>query len=241
MPYGNAIGILMLDTRFPRLPGDVGNAATWPFPVTYRTVRGALPRRLVRSVPDPSLLESFMRGARDLAADGARAILTSCGFLAAAQSALAAAVPIPVFSSPLLQVPLAARTIGTGRRVAILTASEGLNETHFNGAGWSATEIPVVQAAPAPGSHFVETFVGDRPEARPDRLREEVAALTRQVVREHEIGAVVLECANFSPFAQTVRSIAKVPVFDLYTLGMLAFLATTGTDFKERPPTSPDE
>jgi len=26
-----ALGILMLETRFMRIPGDVGHAATWPF------------------------------------------------------------------------------------------------------------------------------------------------------------------------------------------------------------------
>ena len=38
-----SIGILMLETRFPRIPGDVGNARTWPFPVRYRVVPGATP------------------------------------------------------------------------------------------------------------------------------------------------------------------------------------------------------
>ena len=39
--YGAAVGILMLEARFPRIPGDVGNAATWPFPVLYKVIRGA--------------------------------------------------------------------------------------------------------------------------------------------------------------------------------------------------------
>ena len=44
---GLGIGILMLDTGFRRYPGDVGNAATWPFPVQFRVVKGASARRVV--------------------------------------------------------------------------------------------------------------------------------------------------------------------------------------------------
>ena len=45
--YGQEVGILMLDTFFPRIPGDMGNATTWPFPVLYRVVKGASPERVV--------------------------------------------------------------------------------------------------------------------------------------------------------------------------------------------------
>ena len=46
--YGARLGILMLETRFPRIPGDVGNAATFPFPVLYKVVQGASSERVVR-------------------------------------------------------------------------------------------------------------------------------------------------------------------------------------------------
>jgi hypothetical protein len=36
-----AIGILMLDTKFPRVLGDIGHIKTWDFPVHMRVVRGA--------------------------------------------------------------------------------------------------------------------------------------------------------------------------------------------------------
>ncbi|WP_413835111.1 hypothetical protein [Desulfobacula sp.] len=34
--YGAAVGILMLETKFPRVCGDIGNGVTWPFPVLMR-------------------------------------------------------------------------------------------------------------------------------------------------------------------------------------------------------------
>lgn len=37
--YGASVGILMLDARFPRIMGDMGNALTWEFPVHYKVVR----------------------------------------------------------------------------------------------------------------------------------------------------------------------------------------------------------
>ncbi len=46
--YGFTVGILMLDTRFPRIPGDMGNATTLPFPVRNYPVRGAAPDLVVR-------------------------------------------------------------------------------------------------------------------------------------------------------------------------------------------------
>src|SRR5690606_21676621 len=45
--HGAPLGILMLDTRFPRILGDMGNAHTWPFPVLYRVVHGASAEKIV--------------------------------------------------------------------------------------------------------------------------------------------------------------------------------------------------
>jgi hypothetical protein len=37
---GEAIGILLLDTAVPFIPGDVANATTYDFPVCFRKVEG---------------------------------------------------------------------------------------------------------------------------------------------------------------------------------------------------------
>ena len=79
--YGAPLGILMLEARFPRIPGDMGNATTWPFPVLYRVVKGASPERVVLNGA-AGLLEDFVVAARELVDQGAEALTTNCGFLA---------------------------------------------------------------------------------------------------------------------------------------------------------------
>src|SRR5256885_8858063 len=118
--YGFTVGILILDTRFPRIPGDVGNAATFPFPVRYHRVSGADPDLVVRRGAE-GLLPAFVQGARALEGEGVGAITTSCGFLAKYQQELAAAVRVPVFTSSLLMVPLVHRLLPAGRRGGVLT------------------------------------------------------------------------------------------------------------------------
>src|SRR5437899_13013231 len=102
--YGFTVGILLLDTRFPRIPGDVGNAATFPFPVRYNRVSGADPDLVVRRGAE-GLLPAFVQGARALEGEGVGAITTSCGLLAKYQQQLAAAVRVPLFPSTLRIFP----------------------------------------------------------------------------------------------------------------------------------------
>ena len=112
------VGLLRLDTAFPRPVGDVGNPNTFDFPVRTAVVRGATAARVVRGGPDTPLAP-FVEAARALAHDGAVAIGTSCGFLAAHQRALADALPVPFAASALLQVAWVAPLLPAGRRVGL--------------------------------------------------------------------------------------------------------------------------
>jgi hypothetical protein len=234
--YGQALGVLMLDTRFPRAVGDVGNALTWPFPVQYRIVRGADTGRIMGSEPDPTLLEPFLEAARELEAMGVGAITTSCGFLAVFQAELAAAVSVPVIASSLLQVPMVARMIRPDRKVAVLTERPHLTERHFRGAGWSPADVPVVIAALPPDAVCPTVFIDGGLTADTEVLEAELVALARRTVSDHpDVGALVLECTNFVPFSQAMRRATGLPVFDLHTLVMQTVLATRGHDFGSWP------
>ena len=102
------VGILMLEARFPRIPGDMGNGLTWPFPVLYKVVPGASPDRVVRDRAE-GLLDAFLDAAAELVRLGADGITTNCGFLSLYQRELAAHVGVPVATSSLMQAPLIER------------------------------------------------------------------------------------------------------------------------------------
>src|SRR5438093_4539856 len=143
--YEFAVGVLLLDTRFPRVPGDIGNAATFDFPVRYHRVAGASSDGVVRG-DARELLPLFIEGARVLERDGVRAITTSCGFLARFQREMAAAVRIPVFTSSLMLAPLVHRMLAPDRAVGIMTVdASALGAEHLAGAGITP-EIRVVVA-----------------------------------------------------------------------------------------------
>jgi len=149
---------------------DVGNAATWPFPVRYKIVRGADPSRIMGKIPTPTLLAPFAEEARELERLGVRALRTSCGFLAVLQRELQEAASVPVLTSALLQVPLVARLIGPTKRLGILTERPNLTERHFNGVGWSSSEIPISVTAMPDGAYFPTICNDNTPTADPARL-----------------------------------------------------------------------
>jgi Asp/Glu/hydantoin racemase len=211
------IGIIMLDTVFPRIPGDIGNPATFSFPVRYRTVKGASPQRVVKEA-DPRLLRPFIEAAQALEREGVGAIATSCGFLAIFQRELADAVQVPVFSSSLLQVPLAHAMLGGNRRIGVLTASaESLTPGHLLGVG--IRDIPLVVTGMDDADEFTAAFIRGKPSLDARRVRREMVAAARRMADScPELGAVVLECTNMPPYAEAVQQVLGIPVFDVVTL-----------------------
>jgi aspartate/glutamate racemase len=225
--YGHAIGIIMLDTAFPRPPGDIGNATTFEFPVLYKVVAGASATRLVQQ-RDPTLLQPFIDAAQELERAGVRAITTSCGFLALFHQQIAEQVSVPVFSSALVQVPLVHQMIGK-RRVGILTADRAaLTEQHFEGVGWSATDIPVHTVGLEVSQLFAPMIFHseEHPEVDFDRVEEEVVCSAQRLITEApDVGAIVLECTNLPPYARAIQRATRRPIFDIVTLTKMVHTA----------------
>jgi Asp/Glu/hydantoin racemase len=210
------LGVLMLETRFPRPLGDIGNPATFACPVRYRTVKGATARRVVVE-RDRALLAPFIAAAEALAGDGVDAIATGCGFLALFQRELAAAVDVPVWTSSLLLVRELEAGLAHGARVGVVTAdAASLTADHLRAVDARA-DTPIEGLAP--DSRFRATVLEDRDSLDEDGARQAtVAAAERLVARRPDIRAIVLECTNMPPYADAVRAATGLPVHDITTL-----------------------
>lgn len=208
----------MLQSKFPRIPGDAGNASTWPFPVVYRVVNGASPQKVVRSLGNSDLLDPFIAAAQELEREGTAVVTTNCGFLVLFQQRVQEALGIPFISSSLLMVPWLQSLMPPGKRVGVLTIERAsLSPAHFAAAGLPA-DLPVVGMEEA-GGYFLETLMGDRDELDVRRAREEhVAAASLLLQRAPDVGIIVLECTNMPPYAAAIQQATGLPVHDLTTL-----------------------
>ncbi|MCW3475065.1 aspartate/glutamate racemase family protein [Limobrevibacterium gyesilva] len=213
--YGVTIGILMVETYFRRFAGDIGNAETWPFPVQYKVVRGATPANITQ-LQDNVLLEPFKRAAQELIDEGVDGITTTCGFLAYYQQQLAAFCSVPVATSALLQGPMVARTLPRGGRIGILTYDEAALTAPYLEAVGVDPATPVV-GVPA-GSEFRRS-IRDGDAAVPyDVLEAEVLATAGRLMDHGNIGAIICECTNLTPFSAAMAERFGVPVFDSVSL-----------------------
>lgn len=206
----------MLETRFPRPPGAIGNPASFAYPVRYAVVRGASPQRVVRERA-AGLLAPFIEAARSLEREGCSAITTSCGFLALFQDAVAGALGVPFAASSLLQLPRLAAMLPGRQRPGVITISDAaLGPDHLRGAG-AAPDTPV--AGVRPDGEFARAILGDQPTLDMALLEREVLEAGERLITRHpDIGAIVLECTNMPPYTAALRAATGLPVYDALTL-----------------------
>lgn len=237
--YGHRIGILMIEARFPRPPGAIGNASSFPFPVMHHVVKGCSGSRTVRDLAaiDPEsnefrkAIEPWIDGARYLEDQGCQAITTSCGFAVLFQHRLLEAVSVPVFSSSLMLVPFVAATLRKGRRVGVITADAAtLSAHHLLAAAIEPARIHIVGMDGCP--EFAATAWGDKTTLDFVRISNEVVTVAKRLVDEApDTGALLLECSLLPPYAAAVQAEIGLPVFDFTHLVSLVHHACARSSF----------
>lgn len=215
---GVPLGVILMDARIPYPPGVPANARTFDHPVLYSVVKGADMENLIYS-PKPELEDRFVAAGRELVQQGVQAVVGNCGFMILFQERMAAELPVPVFMSSLLQLPLISRSLRPGQKVGVITASgTSLTQRHldiaFGGhpvaiATRGLEERPAFKAA-------VHDQVGTLDF---EAVEQEVVETAIDLVQtEGDIGSILLECTDLPPYAYAVQQATGLPVYDITTL-----------------------
>ncbi|WP_290698446.1 aspartate/glutamate racemase family protein [Amphritea sp.] len=215
---GLTMGVISLESYFPKPAGHIKHPGSFDFPILYKTVKGATIDRLIGE-RDPELLKPFIEAAQELEREGVKAITGSCGFLALHQKEIADAVDVPVFMSSLIQVPLVSRFLKRDQKVGVVVAnSDALSEDHLKGVG--ITDEAIMVAGMQHQKQFSEVILhGNTDDLDMDLFEEELSSVIQSMLDESpEVGAIVLECTDLSHFAPILQQRFGLPIFDLSSL-----------------------
>lgn len=233
------LGIIILDDVYPGFPGDVRNASAHPFPIQYEIAEGVDIKQLVRGHKKGDLLEPVLAAAHKLERMGCRAIAAECGYFAWFQQEIANAVNVPVFASSLLQVPMAQTLIGADKVVGLLVAEgDQLQDRHLSSVGVQLGSNYIVHGAKDGGkcpqfdSLWTKDLRPETPTADYSNAERDLVAVAKTFAAAHPtMGAMVLECTGFQPFARAIQREIDIPVFSWSTLLDYAYSIVAHRDF----------
>ena len=160
--------------------------------------------------------ESKSEEAKELVKMGADGITTNCGFLSLFQDKMAEAVYVPVATSSLMQVQMVQSLLPKNKKVGILTIHKpSLKEAHLKAAN-VPLDTPIVGTEN--GKEFTRVIINDEKEMNIDLARQDHLDAAEELLKKNSnIGAIVMECTNMSPFAADIRKKFEIPVFNIYT------------------------
>jgi hypothetical protein len=233
------LGIIILDDVYPGFPGDVRNASAYPFPIQYEIAEDVDIQALVWTEDKSRCLAPVTRAAKKLERMGCRAIAAECGYFAYFQREISACVKVPVFMSSLLQVPFAQQVVGADQVVGVLVArSRFMTEAHLGAVGIRPGSNYVLAGAEDEGRipEFENLWNAhvrpDPPQAHYEKAEAQFVAVAKEFYRAHpNMGALVLECTGFQPFARAVQREIGIPIFSWGTLLDYAYSVAVHRDY----------
>ncbi len=215
--YDTPVGILCLESLFPKPNGHLRNPKTFGFPVVLSVIKGVdIPRLLFN--PTAELVAPFIEAAKQLERDGVKAITGSCGFLARYQQDIASEVNVPVLMSSLIQIPMVRVLHGPGCNVGVLTASaSALGHAHFDQVGADINDVVIKGMEGYP--EFWETIIeGKRNDFDMEKMEKEICHAADEISKHNDLDALVLECTDLSAFSHAIQKTIERPVYDINSL-----------------------
>jgi hypothetical protein len=214
----SVLGIIMLDTQFPRPKGDVGHPETFGVSVHLDRIKGVWPAKVVTSAASlrqARLVPAFQAIVRNMQMRGVQAITTSCGFLVLLQKELQSVTKLPVVTSSLLQLPA---LLAREPQVGVLTISaSSLSAEHLRAAGVPKERLKdvIIQGMPT-DSEFASKILGNQATLDLRQAEQEVTAAALALkARAPHLKTLVLECTNMPPYKDAIVAATGLAVRSL--------------------------
>jgi hypothetical protein len=221
--YGATVGILQLPANIPMLPGDLGNPTTFDFPVLYELIEEIDPFWVLAEEPHPVVMEKVIAACKRLTMQGVTTIIGNCGFFANYQPEVAESLDpgVQFFPSSLNQVPMLLISIGSNKKVGILTASKKLlmPSPALKNVGVTDEDMKRIVVYGNEDGEQMKLVTGETGRFNPKALEKELVDLATKMIKEHpDVGAVVLECTEFPPYAHAIQNAIRRNVWDAVTM-----------------------
>ena len=212
--YGHRVGILMSDSRVPRIPGDPGHAETFDFPVAYAVLENFPFQDLVDIRKDH--ISILIDKSLELQAQGVHLIVADCGLFAPFQPEMKDALSVPFIGSALDVIPLLTRFLPTNSTIGVLTGDTRiLSDRHLQASGINPTDVSL--SGMEESEEFRKVVIDHHPELDIEKLRQDVRTAAERFLNI-DLKAVVIECTNLISFRSDIQEILGIPVYDLVSL-----------------------
>lgn len=219
---GVTIGLVQFRANLPMMPGNMGNATTFDFPMLYREMNSDNVLDVMATTPVKNFTDGVVEAAKWLELQGVSAIMGNCGFFGHYQKAVQDQIDTPFFSSSLMMLPMIVRSMPRNKKVGVLTANGPLLSSGpaMENCGLSAEDkatrvviegcgddLEFAAAMACTGKYNAARFEADV-----------LAGIKRLLKKDKDIAVILLECTELSPHAVAVQKLTKMPVWDYTSL-----------------------
>jgi Asp/Glu/hydantoin racemase len=220
---GVCIGLIQFRANLPMMPGNMGNATTFDFPMLYREMNADSIFDIMAEEPTENFTAAAIEAGKWLELQGVRAIMGNCGFFGTYQRAIQAELNVPFFGSSLMMLPMMVQSMPPGKKVGVITANgpilKSVPAVENSGLSAEDKESRIVIMGCEDGPEFSGAIMSNTGRYNPVKVENEIVSVARRMIAEHnDIGAILLECTELSPAAVAVQNAVRLPVWDYTTL-----------------------
>jgi Asp/Glu/hydantoin racemase len=211
---GFSVGVIVRESHYPLIPGNMQNARTFDFPVLF----GVVPRVTTDELctGSPELGARVIATGHELLKQGVKAIAGACGSFAHFQSRAASSFKVPTAMSVMVQVPFLLSMLPKDRKLAIVFASaRAFTDQLRRECSIADADLSRIVITEAIALQAFRDFTGSPSHFDVAALESQLCEHTVKLMRaDPSISMIVLQCSDLPPFACSIQRAVRCPVVD---------------------------